>query len=34
LAKEAGLESIEKFATRFPDSDLATVSINLLRGLG
>jgi len=34
VAEEAGLESIEKFATRFPDSDLATVSINLLRGGG
>jgi len=32
VAKEAGLESVEKYATRFPDSDLATVSINLLIG--
>ena len=32
IAKEAGLEPVEKYATRFPDSDLATVSINLLRG--
>ncbi len=32
VAAEAGLEAVEKYATRFPDSDLATVSINLLRG--
>jgi len=31
IAAEAGLEAVEKYAYRFPDSDLATVSINLLR---
>lgn len=32
IAAEAGLHPVEKYAYRFPDSDLATVSINLLRG--
>jgi len=32
VAAESGLEAVGKYATRFPDSDLATVSINLLRG--
>ncbi len=32
IAIEAGLEPVEKYATKFPNSDLATVSINLLRG--
>ncbi len=32
IAEEAGLEAVERYASRFPDSDLATVSINLLRG--
>lgn len=32
IAKEAGLAPVDKFKYRFPDSDLATVSINLLRG--
>ena len=32
VAKAAGLAPVEKYASRFPDSDLATVSINLLRG--
>ena len=32
VAEESGLKAVETFATRFPDSDLATVSINLLRG--
>ena len=31
LAKEAGLPPAEQFSKRFPDSDLATVTINLLR---
>ncbi|MCB0760461.1 MAG: class I SAM-dependent methyltransferase [Flavobacteriales bacterium] len=32
IAEEAGLHSVERFRSRFPDSDLATVSIHLLRG--
>jgi len=32
IALEAGLKTIDKYAYRFPDSELATVSINLLRG--
>ena len=32
IAEEAGLAAVDKYASRFPDSDLATVSINLLRG--
>ena len=32
VAAEAGLFSDEKYFRRFPDSDLATVSINLLKG--
>lgn len=32
MAMEAGLEPVEKYATKFPNSDLATVSINLLQG--
>ena len=32
IAKEAGLIPNDKYAYRFPDSDLATVSINLLVG--
>lgn len=32
IAKESGLYPVENFAFRFPDSKLATVSINLLRG--
>ena len=31
LATEAGLPPVESFRKRFPDSDLATVTINLLR---
>ncbi|MGB0930101.1 MAG: class I SAM-dependent methyltransferase [Chitinophagales bacterium] len=31
VAAEAGLFSVEKYFNRFPDSDLATVSINLLK---
>ncbi len=31
IAQEAGLHPVNKYAYRFPDSDLATVSINLLR---
>jgi hypothetical protein len=30
-AKEAGLEPVEKYATKFPNSNLATVSLNLLK---
>jgi SAM-dependent methyltransferase len=33
LAEEAGLHPVPQFSTRFPNSDLATVSINLLRGV-
>jgi len=33
IANEAGLMPQEKYAYRFPDSELATVSINLLKGL-
>ena len=32
IAKEAGLHPDPAFQTRFPDSELATVSINLLKG--
>ena len=32
VAKESGLFPIEKYSSKFPNSDLATVSINLLRG--
>ena len=32
MAKEAGLFPVEKFFHKFPNSDLSTVSINLLRG--
>ena len=32
IAKEAGLFPIEKYSSKFPNSDLATVSINLLQG--
>ena len=32
IALEAGLVAVDKYAYRFPDSELATVSINLLRG--
>ena len=32
VAERAGLDAVDKFAHRFPDSDLATVSINLLKG--
>ena len=32
IAIEAGLEPVTKYASKFPNSDLATVSINLLRG--
>ncbi len=32
IALEAGLIAVDKYAYRFPDSELATVSINLLRG--
>ncbi|NND76813.1 MAG: class I SAM-dependent methyltransferase [Flavobacteriales bacterium] len=32
MAKEAGLFPVEKFFHKFPNSELATVSINLLRG--
>ncbi|PWK19575.1 class I SAM-dependent methyltransferase [Xanthomarina spongicola] len=32
IAKEAGLEPDERYFSRFPDNDLATVSINLLKG--
>lgn len=33
VAKEAGLTPVDKYTYRFPDSDLATVSINLLKGI-
>lgn len=33
IAIEAGLYPSDKYAARFPDSELATVSVNLLRGL-
>ncbi len=32
VAKEAGLHPDDRYATKFPDNDLATVSINLLKG--
>ncbi|MFT4678378.1 MAG: SAM-dependent methyltransferase [Flavobacteriales bacterium] len=32
LAEEAGLRPVPQFSSRFPNSDLATVSINLLKG--
>ena len=32
IAKEAGLEPDERYFSRFPDTNLATVSINLLKG--
>jgi SAM-dependent methyltransferase len=32
IAAEAGLNPVEKYFSKFPDSDLATISINLLRG--
>ncbi len=32
IAVEAGLEPVTKYASKFPNSELATVSINLLRG--
>ena len=32
IAKEAGLNPVERFHSKFPDSELATVSINLLQG--
>jgi len=32
IAKEAGLEPDERYFSRFPNTDLATVSINLLKG--
>ena len=32
VLQRVGLKPDSNFATRFPDSDLATVSINLLRG--
>lgn len=32
IAKEAGLHPDERYFSKFPDSDLATVSINLLKG--
>ena len=32
IAKEAGLFPVEKYSSKFPNSDLATVSINLLQG--
>ncbi len=32
VADRAGLKAVTKYAHRFPDSELATVSINLLRG--
>ena len=32
IASESGLVPQEKYFTRFPDSDLATVSVNLLKG--
>ncbi|MEM7292291.1 MAG: hypothetical protein AAF420_02690 [Pseudomonadota bacterium] len=31
-AREAGLEPDSRYQARYPDSDLATVSLNLLRG--
>lgn len=34
IAAESGLFPVEKQFSKFPDSDLATVSINLLRGKG
>lgn len=30
---KAGLELVKKYSTRFPDSDLANISINLLKGI-
>ncbi len=32
MAKKAGLQPVEKHFARFPDNELATVSINLLKG--
>ena len=32
IASEAGLNPVEKYFTKFPDNELATVSINLLKG--
>jgi len=33
IAEESGLKPIDKYTYRFPDSELATVSINLLKGI-
>jgi hypothetical protein len=32
IASEAGLYSSQDFFTKFPNSELATVSVNLLKG--
>ena len=32
IAKAAGLHPDERFFTKFPNNDLATVSVNLLKG--
>ena len=32
IAKEAGLEADPRYYTKFPDNELATVSVNLLKG--